>query len=365
MHVLFDHQTFSIQAYGGISRYFDRLISGINATSFNQASLAVQWSDNIYIHRQAPFANWQFKGRRRLLYALNRQVSQQALRRGNFDLLHATYYDPYFLTYLRRQPFVITIHDMIHERLHPQFAELQPDRYVTGKHLLAQRATAIITVSEFTRHDVISLLSVDPARVHVVHHGCSLPLPTTGQLPSINRPYLLFVGSRGHYKNFAGLLRAFALVRDHPDLNLICAGGGSFTSAEQQQIQALELTHRVRQITFYTDQALADLYASAAAFVFPSFYEGFGIPVLEAFSSGCPCVLSQTSSLPEVAGEAALYIDPSDPQNIAQVVDKLLINSVLKKDLIEKGYQRLQAFSWPRAVGQTLAVYQSILEAHG
>lgn len=365
MNILFDHQTFSIQSYGGISRYFDRLINGINATNCNQASLAIRWSDNNYIDKPLPLVNVKFKGRGRLLYIANQQYSRQVIRQGNFDLLHATYYDPYFLKEIGHRPFVITIHDMIHERLHSQFTELQSDYYIEGKHTLAQKAAAIITVSESTRQDVIALLGVDATRVHVIHHASSLPKLFSESLAPAHKPYLLFVGNRGHYRNFSGILTAISLLTNHSNLNLICAGGGAFTTREQQQIKKLGLATRVKQQAFHTDEVLASLYAAASAFVFPSLYEGFGIPILEAFSCGCPCILSRTSSLPEVAQGAALYVDPEVPNNIAQTISHLLSSQALRVELIEKGYQRLKAFSWPKAVDQTLAVYQSVLDTHG
>ncbi|MBO0937941.1 glycosyltransferase family 4 protein [Fibrella sp. HMF5335] len=365
MKILFDHQTFSIQSYGGISRYFDRLINGINATGCNQASLAIRWSDNNYIDKPLPLLSAKFKGRGRLLYIANQRYSRQIIRRGNFDLLHATYYDPYFLKEIDHRPFVITIHDMIHERLHSQFAELQLDHYIEGKHILAQKAAAIITVSEYTKHDIITLLGVDAARVHVIHHASSLPTLHNKTLAPSHEPYLLFVGSRGHYRNFGGLLVAISLLKNHSNLNLICAGGGAFTDRELQQIKELGLITRVKQQAFHTDDVLASLYAAASAFVFPSLYEGFGIPILEAFSCGCPCILSRTSSLPEVAQTAAVYMDPTDPQDMALVISTLLADQALQTELVEKGYQRLQAFSWTKAVDQTLAVYQSVLDTHG
>lgn len=364
MTILFDHQTFSIQSYGGISRYFAQLCLGINATAGNQTVLGVRWSDNVYLNTPPPFSKRQFIGRGRLLYAINQQYSHTLIRQGRFDLLHTTYYDPAFLGTLGNRPFVMTIHDMIHERLHAQFQELRPDRFVEGKRRLAEKASAIIAVSEYTRQDIIALLNVDPARVHVVHHASSLPAQSSKALPQPDRSYLLFVGNRGQYKNFDSLLQALALLIDLSPLRLVCAGGGVFSAEEQSRVAALGLVGRVEQRPFQTDEELLMLYKGAVAFVFPSLYEGFGIPILEAFAGGCPCILSRSSSLPEVAEDAALYIEPTSSDDIAQTIRLLIADVALQRSLVHKGYQRLRAFTWQQTVNQTLTVYQSVLDAY-
>lgn len=363
MKILFDHQIYSLQNYGGISRYFTELIAGINELTHHRAELAVPLSDNVYLPDCTQLPGGQFRGRGTLTYQLNGLYDCYQIWRGGFDLFHATYYDPYFLKLFPQQPFVMTLHDMTHERLHRQFPELRPDRFYMGKHEMARRASRIIVVSDNTKRDVVDLLNIDPDRITVIPLASTLTpnLPANKQNVKQVEPYLLFVGNRGHYKNFITLLRAVTKLLPTHQLQLVCAGGGVFSPEEAVIIQSLGLDNWVNQQSFRTDEELTQLYAQARAFVFPSLYEGFGLPILEAFSCGCPCVLSQSSSLPEVAADAALFFDPAIPDSISQAIEKLIVNDDLRTDLIRKGKQQLENFSWQRTVSQTVAVYESIL----
>lgn len=360
MKVQFDHQTFSLQKYGGISRYFKELIDGINEKPGIQASLALTLSDNVYVRQSAPFTKWTFRGRGSLLYKLNQIYSQRILCEGDFDVFHPTYYDPYFLKKLGNKPFVMTLHDMTHERLSQRFDDLIIDRFTAGKHELSKCAHAIIAVSEFTKRDAVDLLGISPNIIHVVPHGSSFTLTDIAE-QYYNQPYLLFVGNRGHYKNFRGLLTAFSELDKSYDLLLVCAGGGPFSNEELHTISSYGLRSRVLHKNFNSDSVLASLYHYAVAFVFPSLYEGFGIPILEAFTCGCPCLLSQSSSLPEVAGNAAVYFNPEDPSSILCAINRIIHDSSLRTSLIGNGYNRVKQYTWQKTVDKTIEVYNSIL----
>jgi glycosyltransferase involved in cell wall biosynthesis len=310
MKILFDHQIYSIQHYGGISRYFTELVNGINKWTPHQSELMVALSDNQYLPNSHSLPGGSFKGRGTITYQLNNLYNAYKLTTNQFDLLHTTYYDPYLLNYLKGKPFVMTLHDMTHERLHEQFSELRPDRFYWGKHEMARRANHIIVVSESTKQDVIELLDIDPNRISVVWHATTMngsAAITSRQASQISEPYLLYIGNRQGYKNFDQLLRALIDYLPTEKIRLVCAGGGGFTEVEKEQLSALGLGEWVVQQSFKTDLDLANLYSQAEAFVFPSLYEGFGIPILEAFANQCPCILSQTSSFPEVASDAASY----------------------------------------------------------
>ena len=234
MNILFDHQTFSLQTYGGISRYFRELIDGINQVPDYQADLSVMWSDNPYAQRPAPLPNFSFRGRGTFFYTSNQLYSRYRIRKNKFDVFHATYYDPYFLKDLTNRPFVITLHDMTHERLGHRFSELIIDRFTAGKHALARKAQAVIAVSQYTKQDAIDLLGLDPSKIHVVYHASSLkPIHITDTLCVDS--YLLYVGNRGHYKNFKGLLMAITKLPKSLKLRVVCAGGGEFTMEEHTE----------------------------------------------------------------------------------------------------------------------------------
>jgi glycosyltransferase involved in cell wall biosynthesis len=371
MTVLYDHQCFTGTTYGGVSRYFFDLMRVFSTRSDIQFRLSLLLSNNDYLRQQSFNRYWtygRFAHNRRVNQAvsqINRQHSLQQLRAGKFDVFHPTYYHRYFLNAIGTKPFVLTFHDASTERFGDKYPELGRGLYETKK-ILLDRANAVIAVSEFTKQDILRYFSVDPAKIHVVPLSTSMSekcLSVTNN-PSVTaaQPYLLFVGKRDLYKNFDTFFRAIVpLFKRHPDLYLVCAGGGSFSSAEQAQFQSAGLSGRVRYAPIPDNDVLFDLYRQARAFVFPSLNEGFGIPVLEAFAGGCPAVLSDRSSLPEVAGNAAVFFDPDDTDAIGTAIDRVITDEPLRADLIQKGYRRLADFSAERTATQTLAVYQSLL----
>jgi len=364
MNVLYDHQTFSLQTYGGISRYHTELITGISKTAEHQAQVSLLLTNNVHLPEsglnvRSLLPAYNIRGRGKSMYYLNQAYSALKLWKAPYDVFHATYYDPYFLAFLKK-PFVITFHDMIYEKLSDQYKELADDKsIIDNKKRLAEQATYIITVSEHTKRDVIDLLGVKPDKIRVIYHGSSLPI-AEGDSDGNTRPYLLYVGNRTMYKNFYGFLNAIYPLLKRYSIRLMCAGGGAFTKVEQESIALLGVTEFVEQQPI-NDQILPLLYRRAVAFVFPSFYEGFGIPILEAFACSCPCIVSNTSSLPEVAGEAALYIDPASSDSMCYAVEQLLNDSELRKKLVQKGLERLALFSWQRTVEETLNLYKEVV----
>jgi glycosyltransferase involved in cell wall biosynthesis len=364
--VFYDHQTFSQQEYGGISRYFCELIKGVDQTADSKVYLSLLFSNNIHL-REAGLKAYPFFSKRdfpkkaEILYRLNQVYNLLDLQRVSYDIFHATNYDPYFIPHLKSKPFVVTFYDAIHERFGGKYKELSDvTQIISNKKKLAEQATAVIAISESTKKDLVELLDVDPTKIHVVHLGSSFNTIVENTPPNLRSPYILYVGKRDAYKNFTKFLNAVGPILKKYKMTLICAGGGIFTADEQAFIQSLHLESYVTNERI-NDIILQGLYKSACAFVFPSLYEGFGIPVLEAMACDCPCVLSNTSSLPEVAGDAAIYFDPYDEESIAESVELVISDDTLRKSLITKGRQRLMQFSWDRTAAQTVAVYEQCL----
>ena len=368
MHVLFDHQAFTGLPYGGISRYFFELMRSFSTRPDITFELSLWFSNNEYLN-QASFsphtrypAFSHLRNAHRAASVLNRLHSRQKIRAGKFDVFHPTYYHRYILDAIGSKPFVVTFHDAASERYGQQYPELGHGLYETKKQLLS-RADRIICISEFSKRDLLHYFSVDEDKVAVI------PLCTTmgeqvallkPQESPLSAPYLLYVGKRGLYKNFDGFFRAIEpVLHQHPDLHLICAGGGGFTPGELAMFSAARLGNRVHFQPF-TDASLINLYQHALAFVFPSLHEGFGIPVLEAFSTGCPALLSNRSSLPEVAAEAALYFDPEQSDSVAHAIERIVTDGTLRADLRQKGTERIRHFSCDKTAEQTLRVYQSL-----
>lgn len=368
LKVLFDDQIFSSHVYGGISRYFAQILKQFKKENFCDFNLSLFYSENDYI-RQAAFTkhfsflrNKKCKGSHRILSYLkktNRWKSIWDVTRKRFDLFHPTYYDPYFLAYLGKKPFVLTIHDMIHELYAGTYFN-KHDITIKRKQVLAKKAAHIIAVSEQTKKDVIHLYGIEAEKISVVYHANSLD---NKKAESIKVPtkYLLFVGGRKQYKNFNFFVESVAsvFIRDD-DLALVCVGGGPCDMREHTLLERLGIREKV---FFYSvsDTQLAFLYEHALCFVFPSLYEGFGIPIIEAFSCHCPVVLSNTSCFPEVAQDAALYFDPTNQLSIETAINRIIDDVYLRKRLILRGIKRAQDFSWKYAAYRTKQVYESIL----
>jgi glycosyltransferase involved in cell wall biosynthesis len=177
----------------------------------------------------------------------------------------------------------------------------------------------------------------------------------------MNEPYLLFVGLRSGYKNFEGFVEAFAVSKKLKDrFHVVCFGGGAFSTTEKDNFKELGVEKYVHQVSG-NDKMLVNYYRNATAFVCPSLYEGFGIPILEAMGLSCPVVCASTSSIPEVAGDAAVYFDPNDISSIQSVLENTLFNKDLLTDLKKRGLQREANFSWDICADETLSLYRSLL----
>jgi glycosyltransferase involved in cell wall biosynthesis len=366
MKIQYDHQIFTSQKYGGISRYFYELIKEFELLENVQTNTPLLLSNNHYISEKK-YTNHidflplkQFRGKQRLMNLFNKPNSMYTLKKQNFDIFHPTYYDPYFLDYIGNKPFVLTVYDMIHEKFSDMFSPF--GKTSTQKKLLVEKATKVIAISESTKKDLIELFGTDESKIEVVYLGNSM-FPNNSKDKSIDIPekYMLFVGSRGAYKNFERFISSISqTLKDDKNLFLICAGGGKFNTQEIESFSNLSIINQIKQYNL-DDDTLANLYKNAELFVFPSLYEGFGIPILEAFACECPLVCSETSSLPEVAGDAACYFDPYSQESIREAVEKVLQSNELQNKLRQKGTKRLEQFSWKQTALDTRKIYESIL----
>lgn len=367
MKVLYDHQIFSSQIYGGISRYFFELMKNYENNNAIEYKLSLRYSNNHYLNKYNDlkykpfFKNFSFRGKYRLINILNKKISKKFLIKGDYDIFHPTYYDPYFLKFLDVKPFVLTIYDMIHE-IYPEMFSFR-DRTTERKKLLAQKATRIIAISENTKRDIIRFFGIDKNKIEVIYLANSInPSENTNDLNiDLPKKYILFVGSRSIYKNFNLFIEAISplLIKD-TELNVVCVGGGNFKEMEKEKFKKLNIVNKIFQYPA-NDNILAYVYQKAITFVFPSLYEGFGIPILESFASGCPVICSKTSSLPEVAGDAAIYFNSTDKLSMLDSIQKVIYNEKLKKQLKDKGIERMKEFTWKITADKTKRIYESIL----
>lgn len=359
MKILFDHQAFSNQKYGGISRYFANLNAGLNATPGIESKLGLLFSRNAYINKNdlplnGILNNYVDKKSRRDKY--NKWYCRHLLKQGDFDVFHPTYYDPYFLEYLNR-PFVLTVHDMIHE-LFPHYFEVVDPHTKLYKEQTISLAGHIIAISESTKTDMQKIYNIPDNKITVIHHGFHMSATSAPSVRTHTRDkYVLFVGDRFGYKNFDLFIDAIAPVLLKNKMKLICTGGGSFNDNELRLFTSLQIMNSIKQVSV-TDNELATLYANAEAFVFPSLYEGFGLPVLEAFYNKCPVIMSNTSSFYEVGGEAAEYFDPLNKQAMFEAIEHVIDSAARQNELKIKGTERLQLFKMETCIKKTISVYE-------
>ena len=380
MKILYDYQIFDMQRFGGISNSFVKLIE--NLPNGIEYEIALRESDNIHLidselsvefeSRKLYEGNFistkNFKGKS-LLYRLcskllpnlttlgrNRQCSIDGLKRGSFDIFHPTFFDPYFLQYINNKPFVLTVHDMIPEKYF-QGKDLQKEY----KKLLCDKASHIVVVSNQTKQDLIKMLNIPDNKISVVYHGAPLYPNVESTKPIVDGRYFLYVGQRNSYKNFIPMVKGLAkFLSDIYDIKLICTGP-EFTEYELLTFNQLGISQRIKHI-YANDSDMYSLYANALCFIYPSLYEGFGIPILEAYSAHCPILLNHTSCFPEIAQDAAIYFHLDNKNSDLEfVMDHFLsMTSQEKQNLIEKQNERLMFFSWEKASSKLAQVYKSV-----
>jgi len=269
---------------------------------------------------------------------------------------------------VRRVPVVTTIHDLsyvvyprYHTRLNGAYMRLLTPT-------LTRRARIIIADSGATKCDLIERIGVPERKIRVVHLGVSdvfsrVPTPervmVVRERYGLAEPFILSVGTLEPRKNLAGTLHAYRLLRQRlPDAPCLVLVGGSGWGIDERRLVGAENASRVRRLAYLPDEDVAALYAACSAFVYPSFYEGFGLPVAEAMALGAPTITSRVSSLPEVAGDAALLIDPHDPDEIAAALERVLVDDELSARLRADGPVRAGQFTYERCAAQTMRVYE-------
>ena len=375
LHIIYTPEIFSAQAFGGISRYFVELTRQLHAAGQHPRIAA-----GLHVNRllgELPGSTvtglYLRRGINRipnLRVRINRGVCRYLIARDPRTVVHQTYYgDP---GYLGSRPLVLTVYDLIHHLYRRQYPERDEDcdPAVTHQRRNCERADHIIAISQTTKDDLVRLFAVDPVKVTVIHLGNSLPPPEESRpedTPATNRvlpgggEYLLFVGQRSGYKNFDAVLAAFS--RSMPlrqRFKLLCFGGGLLSGTEHRRIAELGLEGAVIE-RHGGDDVLARCYREAAAFVYPSQYEGFGLPLLEAMGQGCPVLASTGGSLPEVAGDAAAYFDPTDIDSIQHTMEQTLADPARPALLVARGHDRVQRFGWDKCARETLEVYRRLL----
>jgi glycosyltransferase involved in cell wall biosynthesis len=260
-------------------------------------------------------------------------------------------------------PVVVTVYDLIHERYPGLFAGVMADRFRSMKRRAITTCDAVICISSTTRDDVRRYYGVADTRLRVVPVACSGVFQVLdeidGQLPTqIEMPFLLYVGSRVHYKGFRDLLTAYARWSPRSEIGLVVVGQ-AWSADEQRHLASLGLSERVCLLTGVCDRELCALYNRAMAFVYPSLYEGFGIPLLEAMACGCTVVASRIPSTLEVATDKPIYFEPGQPDALRAALDVAAAEGRYS-ERVSSGLQHVKLYSWTRTAWETLEVYRSL-----
>jgi glycosyltransferase involved in cell wall biosynthesis len=363
MRILYDGYIYQEQAAGGVNRYFANLIKRLPS---DFVPLLMTHQDHGLDYPAHPnLAAFNFNRWRplRISYLVEKYYFRYVEATVNYDLAHPTYYSLVtqrdLTTY--RRPVVLTVWDMIHERFTKQFKD--GALVVEMKRKAVAAAHSIICISENTKKDLLeSYPHLKEECVRVTHLASELnESMACGPELVPSHPYFLYVGAREGYKNFSTLLTAFGkLAGVRRDLAL-CVVGRPFSLAEQRDVAEMKLSGRVEHYGQASDTQLAKLYRHSIALVYPSLYEGFGIPLVEAMACGTAVVASNRSSLPEVLCGAGLLFDPA-ADDLADVLLSLIEDPAERERLVALGRERSRSFSWDQTVAQTLEVYRSVVD---
>lgn len=356
LRIMYDYQMIVLQRFGGISRYIYDLVSAFSPD--HEIITPVLFPKSFYFEsyfgkKSSAFALWRWN--KPIVYPLNKLYNIFKLILHKPDILHITYYNSYLLPFIpSKTKLVVTAHDMIHE-IYP---ELFPTWDNTTKHKrkVFNRADLIIAISENTKTDLIKFFGTDSGKISVIYHGNpfakKLPETTFG----MDKPYFLFVGQRDRYKNFSTLIKAIAPILTERQYNLLCIGGKPFSESEILEFETLGIRSLTERRNC-SDAELQMAYKNALCMIYPSEYEGFGIPILEAWSMHCPLILSNASCFPEIAKEGALYFSPKDHLDLRSKILLLLSEPILRESLNAKGQYYLKEFTSEKTIKATLNAY--------
>ena len=358
MKIIYDYKIFLNQKIGGPSRYFVELIKELikinnNITVYSPAYINeyLKLLDKKYV-KGTFFKNKNYLGK--LLKIYNDISSKIFFSKKNFDILHTTYYDNVNFT---NKPTIITVYDLIHE--------IYPNEFNFNslpKQEVFKKIDHFICISKNTQKDLIKYYGIEEKKTSVIYLSSFNKQNSTIKKHLNIKPYFLYVGSRKRYKNFILLVKAFCAIKDiSQNFDIICFGGGKFIKEEYELFNKLGVNlNSIIQLNG-NDESLLKLYKGATAYICTSKYEGFGLPILEAMSCGCPVISSNSSSLPEVYGDAALPFMSDSLEDLINCIEKITMNNSLKNELINKGFKQSNQFSWKKCAKETSLVYKKLI----
>ena len=368
MRIAINCRSFLNKNYTGIGRYTSQLIQSLS--EIDQTNQYLLYTPKRFFSPQKKFPRIPARNFFLKIDRFSRGVDKTV---GMMDLYHSP--SPETLPHLNATKIVVTVHDLIFKTYpqgHTPSAIAAAEDQFRG---ILEKAAKIICCSQSTLNDLHHYFKIDPKKTDLIYQGVNqndfYPLDEkeeklaeqTIRSKGIECPYILFVGTIEPRKNLRNLLAAFSFLKNGKKFlgKLALIGMQGWMSDDLGGlVNQLGIQEDVVFTGFLSNQELRYFYNKAQAFVFPSFYEGFGFPIAEAFSCGAPVVTSNVSSCPEIASDAALKVDPSSPEEIAQAIHRILEDTVLRNELKEKGFRRAQQFTFLNTARETLKVYEEV-----
>ena len=368
MKILFDHKIFLLQKYGGISRYISKLNYNLNLKnidskiispiSINKYLINTEKNQVVHFHLKKVyrFCN-------KLFNFYNDQFSNYYINKFKPNIIHRTYYKPGYTRYkFKKFITVITVYDLIHEKFSKMY-NLKNENKWKEKYL--SQADHIICISRQTQDDLLKFYNINREKTSIVHLGSEFNLEADKHLQfslKKKQKFLLYVGDRKRYKNFKKFIHAFSLSRElQKNFKIVCCGSVKFTEDEKKYFKKININ--LNDINYFeaSDNLLAYFYKNATCLVFPSKYEGFGLPAIEAMSYGCPVIASDIKIFREILGENASYFDPDNEYDIKKILEENILSNDKLIQLSKNGFEHSKNYTWQKCADETLKVYKKII----
>ena len=362
MKILYDNSIFFKQSYGGISKYFIKLFNSFSNKDEVNFLISHGIHKNEYLksfHSKSYF----LRKYPPLCEKIFGKFNYFNLKKNNLffkpDIIHYTYYGPQISKSCKT---ILTVYDLTHEKFYKKYGFKKP--YFNYRKRIFDHVDAIISISENTKKDLIDIYNINENKIHTIYLGIdnNLDKRLNFNKSKNQNPYILYVGNRSKHKNFISVIKAYSKSKKiKNNFDFLCFGGGNFNLYEKNLFSKLNISNKVNQV-FGDDADLNEFYKNANLFVYPTLYEGFGLPPMEAIQNGCPVLISNVESLKEIYGDSVIYID--DPLNIeewSQNIEIVLFQKKICDEFLAKGRKRIELFSWNKCADQTKNLYQKLL----